>query len=119
MDTLPPDLLLSLAAHLDHRSLEQLVATHRACYTHADEGFYWLVACEWWGETFWQRAVRRPTSRTFQSMRTELRILHLFYQSVRAAGGAEWRHEDFYAFWDFEARRRRWDHTHRRKQLQA
>ena len=119
MDTFPTDLLVLVAAHLDHRSLEQLVATHRVFYDHADERFYWHVACDRWGEAFWQRAVQRPTSRTFQSMRDELRILHLFFQNVRKAGGKEWTHKDFYAFWDFEAQQRRWVQTHLTKQPQA
>ena len=99
------DLLLLIALSVrDVAAVSHLVSACRATRVAGDETFYTTLAHRWWGREFWAYALRRPTLRRFRSMRDELQRIHTFESSLRAYGVPPWTHEEYYRFWEFEAR---------------
>ena len=102
IDRLPLELIACIGAAAEYPTIVSLSGVCRETHVPA---LWDLVARLQWGVEFWDRALSRPTLRTFVSMRDELAQIHRLQERSRAHNIPVWNRRDYYTFWEYE---RRW-----------
>lgn len=101
--SLPLEMLVCIASYLGWEDVERFASA--SMVLHKNEPFFACLAVEWWGASFWRRALTRKTRSSFLGMRRELRRIHTFQMGLLAMGCETWGEREFRSYWNAEEKR--------------
>ena len=102
MEYMPDDILEHICAMLEFDDMERLGQVCK--YLRHSAQRYHAVAIIQWGHIFWRDAMRRPCFRTFESMRDELRHIHVLHKKCDRMDTPRWNKNMFALHWEEEAK---------------
>ena len=101
INNLPSEIICKISSYLSMNDTLNLLSTNKELLKEGNEIFWKEKAYSLWGETFWEKAQKRPTksSKPLLSYKAELLRIEKFLNCQKKHKQKTWKQKEFYEYW--------------------
>lgn len=101
INNLPSEIICKISSYLSMKDTLNYLSINKELLKEGNKIFWKEKAYSLWGETFWEKAQKRPTktSKPLLSYKAELLRIEKFLNCQKKHKQKTWKQKEFYEYW--------------------